>query len=144
MPTKHETSAGGIVFKRQDAEVYWLIIQHAGKGHWGFPKGHVGDKIENEKMEEAALREVREEGGIEAEIIHHKPLKNEYMFTAGENLIKKSVYYFLMKYISGNIADHDHEISDIRWATKEEVVTTISFPSEVELFKKSLETFHSL
>ncbi len=144
MKIKHETSAGGIVFKRQDDEILWLIIQHAGKGHWGFPKGHIGDKIENEKIEEAALREVQEEGGIEAEIVHHIPLENNYIFRTGETLIKKNVSYFLMKYISGNIADHDHEISDIRWATKEEVITTVSFPSEVEIFKKTLEIFNSI
>ena len=134
-----ETSAGGIVYKKEPNQTLWLIIQHAGKGHWGFPKGHVADKIENEQMEAAALREVEEEGGIVAQIVNETPIRNEYFYQLHGKSRKKHVYYYLMEYISGNIADHDHEISDIKWATKEEVLETITFQTEKEIFKKIIQ-----
>lgn len=131
-----ETSAGGIVYQKTEGIIRWLIIQHAGKGHWGFPKGHVADKIENEQMEAAALREVEEEGGIRAKIVNDMPVRNEYFYKIGGKLRKKHVYYYLMEYISGDIANHDHEVSDIKWATEEELLQTITYQTEKDIFCK--------
>ena len=136
-----ETSAGGIVYKKEHDHIYWLIIKHTGKGHWGFPKGHVADKVENEKMEDAALREVEEEGGIQAKIVNDNPVLNEYFYRQGKLLRKKHVYYYLMEYISGDIQDHDHEITDIKWATEEEVRETVTFKTDLEAFDKLLNVF---
>lgn len=139
-----ETSAGGIVFKKENNQIYWLIIKHAGKGHWGFPKGHVADKIANEQLEEAALREVLEEGGIKAKIVNEKPIMNEYYYSINKKPRKKHVYYFLMDYVSGNIKDHDHEISDIKWATEKEVYEIVTYKTERDLFQKMLQLFSSV
>ena len=68
-----EFSAGGIVFKKRKAKsvkrkienILWLVCQHSQHKGWGFPKGLIGDTDQNEKKEVAALREVKEEGGVE-------------------------------------------------------------------------------
>ena len=80
MKIKNETSAGGIVFKKEKNKTLWLICQHSYHKGWVFPKGLIGDKKENEDMKEAALREVEEEGGVKAKIIDDKPVKVSYVY----------------------------------------------------------------
>ena len=111
MKTIHQTSAGGIVFKNN----LWLICQHSEHKGWVFPKGLVGDNDKNESMEKAALREVEEEGGIKAKIINDQPIKTQYSYTWNGDLIKKTVYYFLMEYVSGDPKDHDCEMSEAKF-----------------------------
>src|SRR3989338_3274557 len=108
MKFKTEISAGGIVFKivklptSNLQHVLWLITQHSQHKGWGFPKGLIGDKDKNEPIEQAALREVEEEGGIKAKIVLDKPVKVIYNYRLKDFLVDKTVYYFLMEYISGN------------------------------------------
>lgn len=141
MKTKKEFSAGGIVFKKQRNKTLWLVVQHSQHKGWVFPKGLIGDKKENEKMEEAALREVEEEGGVKTKIVHNKPIKVNYMYRFDEFLVKKTVYYFLMEYISGNPKDHDWEISDAKFLTKDEVEEILTYQSDKKAFNKILKIF---
>ena len=128
---KREFSAGGIVFK--DGKV--LVTQHSQNLHWSFPKGLLDHP--DQTMEESALREVREEGGINAEIIG-KVGSNKYIYTMGGEKIFKVVTYFLMKYKSGDIKDHDWEVSDLGWYDPEDALKKLTFPQDVELLKKAL------
>jgi 8-oxo-dGTP pyrophosphatase MutT (NUDIX family) len=52
---KNETSAGGIVFKRENKETLWLICQHSYHKGWVFPKGLIGDKKENEEAKRSCF-----------------------------------------------------------------------------------------
>lgn len=137
-----ETSAGGIVFRRINGITEWLVIQHAGKGHWGFPKGHVGDTVDNESRETAAVREVLEEGGIVAKIVHPLPFRNEYFYTYAGEKRKKQVFYFVMEYISGDCSDHDDEVSEARWLAAPATAHTLTFPSEKAIFQQVIKLFH--
>ncbi|CAN5168535.1 NUDIX hydrolase [soil metagenome] len=139
--TIYETSAGGIVYSNKTGSREWLVIQHSKARHWGFPKGHVGDKIPNEKLEEAALREVDEEGGIRATIISNTPFSTTYFFKHSETLHKKTVHYFLMAYVSGNVADHDTEVSQAIFLPAEEVVKKLTYDSDRTAFAKALQIF---
>lgn len=136
-----ETSAGGIVFKKKKNSVLWLVIQHSKAKHWGFPKGHIGDKIPNEKMEEAALREVKEEGGIAAQIISHNPAEIHYSYSLNGVLRHKTVYYFLMEYISGHTEDHDWEVEEALFLPEHEVIELLTYPSDLQAFMQIKETF---
>lgn len=131
---KVETSAGGLVHKKG----LWLLIQHSGYKHWGFPKGHIGDTQKGESMEDAAVREVEEEGGVKAKIITKIPDKIEYFFRLKGQLIKKSLYYYLMEYESGDPANHDHEVSEAKFVTKDEAMKLLSFKTDKEALKKAL------
>ena len=80
--------------------------------YWGFPKGHIES---GQTTKEAAIREVREEGGVVAEIVD-KMGASKYTYTrrTGEKIFK-IVTFFLMRYISGDPADHDHEVLGAGW-----------------------------
>lgn len=128
---KREFSAGGIVFK--DGQV--LLTEHSQNHHWSFPKGLLDHP--KQTMEESALREVKEEGGVEAEILG-KVGYNKYVYTMDGERIFKVVTYFLMKYTSGDIADHDWEVSDIGWFEPEDALKKLTFSQDKTLLKKAL------
>jgi len=135
MKTIHQTSAGGIVFKNN----LWLICQHSEHKGWVFPKGFVGDNNKNESMEQAALREVEEEGGIKAKIINDQPIKTQYSYQWNNVLVKKTVFDFLMEYLSGDPKNHDWEMSEAKFVNENEVKKTLSYPSDKKAFEKILQ-----
>lgn len=132
---KREFSAGGIVFNDKDQV---LITQHSQNKHWSFPKGLLDHP--EQSTEESALREVREEGGIEAEIIG-KAGYSKYVYTFKKEKIFKVVTYFLMKYVSGDIKDHDWEVETSGWFGPEDALKQLTFSQDRELFKKALEMY---
>ena len=143
---KHEVSAGGIVFrkiKNQKSKIKnffdWLVVQHSQHKGWVFPKGLVGDHKKGEKMEEAALRETEEEGGVKAKIIKKLPKPVEYFYKFQGQLIKKTVYYYLMEYISGDPKNHDWEVSEAKFLPEEEVRKILTYKSDKEAFNLALE-----
>ena len=138
MKIVNQTSAGGIVYKTVDNKKLWLITQHSQHKGWVFPKGLVGDTDSNESMETAALREVEEEGGIKAKIISDKSIKTNYEYRWQGDLIKKTVYYFLMEYISGDPKNHDWEMMDAKFVSGDEVKKTLTYKSDQEAFEQLL------
>jgi 8-oxo-dGTP pyrophosphatase MutT (NUDIX family) len=144
MKLKIEISAGGIVFKKEKDQVKWLIIQHSFHKGWVFPKGLIGDAKENEPKEEAALREVKEEGGVQAKIINPEPIKINYAYRFKEFLVKKTVYYYLMEYVAGDPKDHDWEATDAKFMTEDEIRKTLTYKSDRQAFEKITNAFQSL
>ena len=133
MQIKNEISAGGIVFRRVQnlaprVNVEWLITQHSQHKGWVFPKGLVGDTNKNEKMEDAALREVEEEGGVKARILFPTPVKVFYSYTWNDIQVNKTVYYYLMEYISGDPKNHDWEMMDAKFIGEDEVKKNAFLP----------------
>ena len=147
---KHEISAGGIVFKKittkgsGQATVVWLICQHAQHQGWVFPKGLVGDHTEGESLEEAALRETEEEGGVKAKIMHKLEKPAGYFYKWEGELIKKTVHYFLMEYESGDPKNHDHEMMDAKFVKTDDVIQTLSYKSDRKAFREALELLGKL
>lgn len=131
---KREFSAGGIVFNDK-GEV--LLTKHSQNKHWSFPKGLIDP---GQTTKEAALREVKEEGGVEAEIID-KAGYSKYVYTFNGEKIFKVVTYFLMKYVQGDIKDHDFEVEESGWYKIEEALKQLSFSQDKELLKKALEIY---
>ena len=127
---KREFSAGGIVFQGNKV----LLTKHSQNKHWSFPKG----LTDGQTLEEAALREVKEEGGVEAEILD-KVGYNKYVYTLGGEKIFKVVTYFLMKYKSGDPKDHDWEVSEAGWYTPEDALKRLDFSQDKQLLKKAIE-----
>ncbi len=131
---KREFSAGGIVFNNRGQV---LVTQHSQNKHWSFPKGLIDP---GQTTEEAAIREVREEGGVVAEIVD-KVGCNKYVYTLNGEKIFKVVTYFLMKYISGDPKDHDWEVSEAGWYEPEDALKQLSFSQDKSLLKKALEMY---
>lgn len=130
---KREFSAGGIVFNDK-GEV--LVTQHSQNRHWSFPKGLLDHP--EQSIEESALREVKEEGGIEAEIIG-KVGYSKYVYSFNGEKVFKIVTYFLMKYLSGDPKDHDWEVSEAGWYDVEDALKKLTFTQDKELLKKAVE-----
>ena len=111
------------------------MIATRGKTRWGLPKGAVS---EGETSEQAALREVLEETGLEAEIL--KPLDTiEYFFRAGDTLIRKRVDFYLMRYVGGELTPQLSEVDDVEWVELSEAVGRSSFDSERKLLESVLQ-----
>lgn len=133
---KREFSAGGIVFNDQGQI---LLVQHSSNKHWSFPKGQIEP---GKNSQETALREVGEEGGVEAGIID-KVGDSKYVYQMDGEKIFKVVTIYLMKYISGDIKDHDWEVSDIGWFDPKEALEKLTFKSEKEVLEKGLRLIDS-
>ena len=100
----------------------------------GLPKGHAEP---GESMEQAAARELREEAGIVGEL--REPLGDvRYWYRRKGRLIRKTVHFYLFDYVSGDIADHDHEIEEARWMPLEEARNALSYQGEREMIRRAL------
>lgn len=141
---KREFSAGGLVFRQQNNRRKWLIAQHSQHKGWVFPKGLIGDNNKEESSEETAIREVKEETGIEGKIICKLKEPVTYFYTWQNEKRFKTVYYFLMKYVSGDTSDHDWEMSQVEWLPEDEVEARLSYKSDKKAFKEALEIVNNL
>lgn len=135
---KFEFSAGGVVFKVEKDSIFILVSQHSFHHGWVFPKGLIGDKdhIKDEKKEDTAIREVKEETGAEGEILQElTPVTYWYVMDGVKR--KKTVYYFLMRYTGGDITVHDHEMEAVEWLPIQEVETRLTYKSDKDVFKEA-------
>lgn len=129
---RREFSAGGIVFNSQGQV---LLTKHSQNKHWSFPKGLIDP---GQTSKEAALREVKEEGGVEAEI-QEKIGYSKYVYSLNGEKIFKVVTYFLMKYLSGDPKDHDWEVEEASWYEPEHALKQLTFSQDKALLQKALE-----
>lgn len=136
---KKEISAGGIVFRIINSNIEWLICQHSQHKGWVFPKGLVGDTDKEESLEVAALREVFEEGGVVAKIIAQLSTPIHYIYDWQGKPVGKTVHYFLMKYISGDPADHDHEMDEAKFVSEQEVRDTLTYQTDKDAYAEALK-----
>jgi 8-oxo-dGTP pyrophosphatase MutT (NUDIX family) len=135
MRIKYEVSAGGLVLRRNGADLEALLIGRGMPRVWSLPKGHVEAR---ETHEQAALREVREETGCWAEILI-KLSDISYWFYLNRTKHKKSVHFYLMNYLSGDTANHDHEVDEARWFEIKAAKKALKYVNEKRLVDLGLE-----
>ncbi|HEV3309142.1 MAG TPA: NUDIX hydrolase [Chloroflexota bacterium] len=132
-------SAGGVVVKRAGTRVQVLLIKPRGRDRWQLPKGNIDT---GESPDESAVREVREEGGVDAEIL--SPLEPvTFFYQMGGQKFVKTVEFYLMLFRSGSPADHDDEVDDARWFPAEQAVETITFNSERKVIEEAIASFNA-
>ena len=124
MQSKREFSAGGAVYKKDGDKTLWLVCRHSGYHKWVLPKGLIDP---GEKSAETAVREVEEETGIKTKIIVKIPDPEKYVYTMNGVRIFKLVQYFLMEYVSGDIANHDFEMEAVEWLPYEVAFEKLNF-----------------
>jgi 8-oxo-dGTP pyrophosphatase MutT (NUDIX family) len=98
------------------------------------PKGH---PEEGESAEDAALREVREEAGVEARLV--EPLGDvRYWYTRDGRRIAKVVSFFLLDYVSGEVDDHDGEVEQACWMALADAARKLTYAGEREMAARAL------
>jgi len=135
MRIKYEVSAGGLVLRKNGASIDALLIGRGVPRVWSLPKGHVEAR---ETHEMAALREVREETGCWAEI-YVKLSEISYWFYLNGTKHKKSVHFYLMRYLSGDTANHDHEVDEAAWFEIKAAKKALKYVNEKRLIDLGLE-----
>jgi 8-oxo-dGTP pyrophosphatase MutT (NUDIX family) len=132
-----QVSAGGAAFRWKDSEPEIAIVKMKPKLRWQLPKGIVDP---GEAPEVTAVREVREEAGIETERIALIETI-EYWYRSVRNgqpvRYHKYVHFYLLEYRSGDVSDHDHEVEEARWVSFDEAVEMLEFKSEREVVEKA-------
>lgn len=147
-------SAGGVIFRVQpgvatnvtaadphgkdDASISHSTIEIAlvgypREGTWILPKG---TPAANETVEQTAIREVREETGLEPRILAEVG-SIEYWFARRGVRFHKEVFYYLMEAIGGDVALHDHEYDEARWFALSEAMTHLAYVNEKETLRKA-------
>ena len=138
-PTKEQVSAGGVAFRRRGRSVEVALISVGEQGRWQLPKGLVG---RGESAEEAALREVLEETGLECEMVAPLETIEYWYFSKGRGTrvrFHKRVHFFLMRYRRGDVRDHDAEVNEARWMKIEEAVEVLAFKGERKVLEQARE-----
>ena len=136
-PKADEISAGGVVVDYQGRTVVIIPTRRAASGAkvTALPKGHIDP---GEDAETAALREVREEAGIDAEIIT-KLGDVRYWYQRAGRSIPKQVSFFMMRYVGGHTDDHDDEVEVARWVSLEEAEKLLTFQGERDMVRAAID-----
>lgn len=148
------------MFRKIDDETRWLITRSAPgdripKSVWRLPKGWIDDedggvgpvargerRATEEELQAAALRETKEEGGVEAEIIK-KIGTEKYIFPLGGEKIMKFVTFYLMRWIRDVPDGHDNETQEVGWFEYDKALDLLAYRGEKEMLKKAKELVDS-
>ena len=129
---RHERSCGAIVFREINNELRVLLVQHSAS-HWSFPKGHV----ENGETDcETAIREVKEETGIDIEISSDFSRASTYSPYPGA---QKTVTFFIGVYLGGSLRPQLEEVRRVAWLRPEESMKFLVFDRDREIFNDALQ-----
>jgi 8-oxo-dGTP pyrophosphatase MutT (NUDIX family) len=133
--TSTEISAGGVV--RRGADVVVIVpTRRAASGQkvLALPKGHVDA---GETPAQAAQREVREEAGVDADLVGELG-DVRYWYQRDGRKIAKTVTFFLFDYRAGDVADHDAEVEEARWIPLAEAERALTYKGEREMVRRAL------
>jgi 8-oxo-dGTP pyrophosphatase MutT (NUDIX family) len=135
MAVEREFSCGGVVVRGTDCIVI-VPIRRAARGTQvlALPKGHPDP---GESPADAALREVREEAGVDASV-REKLGDVRYWYQRDGRRIAKTVTFFLLDYVSGEPDDHDHEVEYARWIGLDEAARSLSYKGERDMAARAL------
>jgi len=120
------TSAGGVVHRTREGQREIVLVHRRHPRLWALPKGTPNA---GETMQETALRETREETGLEVEI--ESPIRAiQYFFVRGRTRFHKTVHFYLMRPIGGALDQHDHEFDEVAWHQLEEAIELMTHATE--------------
>jgi 8-oxo-dGTP pyrophosphatase MutT (NUDIX family) len=132
--TENVVSAGGLVYRKGKNGLEVVVCGRTEENLWGLPKG-TPDK--GESIEETAMREVREETGLDVEI-ESELGSISYWFARPGVRYHKTVYHYLMRPTGGDTSHHDHEYDIVEWIPAEEAVRRLSYANERMMVEKAI------
>ena len=138
LPTQREVSAGGVVYRRADGAIEVVLASRRtrrGDLAWGLAKGGIEP---GESREDAAIREVREETGLDA-TIEADLGDTRYIYVWEDVRIRKRVHFFLMKHTGGDVDDRDDEMEEVRWFPLERALKRAAYRGEREVLGRAAE-----
>jgi 8-oxo-dGTP pyrophosphatase MutT (NUDIX family) len=137
-PVRRQVSAGGVAVRRVGGTVEVAIIRPRGTDRWQLPKGIVDP---GESPEVTARREVREEAGVDGDVVAPiEEIQYWYVGTDRDGVrvrFHKSVHFFLIVFRGGDVGDHDHEVAEARWVTPPEASQLLAFKNEKAIAEKA-------
>ena len=134
MRVEEHFSAGGIVYRIANGDTEVILCGLDEPALWGLPKG---TPDEGETVEETALREVREETGLEVRL-EGELGEIEYWFGRPGARIHKRVRFFLMSPTGGSTDQHDPEFDKVCWFRAEEALEAMTHPSEANMVREAM------
>jgi 8-oxo-dGTP pyrophosphatase MutT (NUDIX family) len=144
LATLEQISSGGVAFRATQTSIEVALISVGKDARWQLPKGLVDA---GESPEVTAVREVREEAGIETELLQQiETIEYWYVGNKGKQRVRfhKFVHFFLLRYIAGQVSDHDWEVNEARWVPVEQAKEMLSFKSERQALEKAEKLIKAL
>jgi 8-oxo-dGTP diphosphatase len=134
---KEIVAAGGVAIDRTGAGEPRVLLVHRPKhDDWSFPKGKTDP---GETIKQAALREVKEETGLDCRITQTLPSLRYSYRDSGGRLRPKVVHYFLMEPVEGKLSVNMHEIDAAEWLVAREAASRLTYQHDRELLEVALE-----
>ena len=134
-----EFSAGGVCVRRMRGRDYLAAVRLKRGTVLALPKGHIDP---GESAAEAAQREVREEAGVAGELVG-KLGDVKYWYSRGGERVMKVVSFFLFRYRSGSVRDHDHEVDSAEWVPLDEAPRLLAYRGEKQMAEAALSALGS-
>lgn len=128
---KKEKSCGAIIINNKKV----LLVYEKNRNFWGFPKGHVE---QNETELETAIREVKEEVGLDIDILKEK--RYEFKYNIGKE-IEKTCVLFVSFPKTFNIKNQESEIELSKWFTFDEALKTLTYDNQKEILKLAIKEY---
>ncbi|MGB8983233.1 MAG: NUDIX hydrolase [Anaerolineales bacterium] len=137
LTTLDQISAGGVAFRWKDSKPEIAIVSVKPKLRWQLPKGIVDP---GESPEVTAVREVKEKAGLETDRLGLiETIEYWYRSLKYGKPVRyhKFVHFYLLKYRSGDVSEHDHEVEESRWVSLDEALEMLDFKGEREVVAKA-------
>jgi ADP-ribose pyrophosphatase YjhB (NUDIX family) len=121
----HETTSGGIVFRRDEQKAVQILLMQDAKNRWTIPKGHVEP---GEEPKQTAEREIREETGLQEMKVHSWLGKVNFRYRRNRTLVLMTMHIYLVEGL-GNTDKLDPEdwLNDIKWLAATDAVDKIAY-----------------
>lgn len=135
--TQDQVSAGGVAYRKAGSKLQTVIVSVKPSLRWQLPKGIVDP---GETPDVTAVREVREEAGVETDLLELiETVEYWYQRVQYGKRIRyhKFVHFYLLQYKAGDVSDHDHEIAEARWVSFDEAIKMLAFKSERGVVEKA-------
>jgi 8-oxo-dGTP pyrophosphatase MutT (NUDIX family) len=134
-----EFSAGGVCVRRMRGRHYVAAVRVKRGTVLALPKGHIDP---GESAAQAAQREVREEAGVSGELVE-KLGDVKYWYSRDGDRVMKIVTFFLFRYLSGSVADHDHEVDSAEWVPLADAPRLLAYRGEKQMAEAALSSLGS-